>query len=574
MDEPLEQRIAFIQGLRSSAARVEHATVANFVRRVLLEYGRAQLFEWLHAADVGKVVFDVDGKPPATADALLAAAIAAVAVFLGHTPPRIVIASSHGPAKLSFRLWLPDYRMLLGDIKKRILRLALDDKHGGPFDPAVYGSNQKLRLPGSIKSPDDQRLLQLVDSSGVAVEPTAALLRDCLVQVVDPRAPLLTEDAATAAPKRARSAAPPPVAPGAEAKRATPTLSRPARGKPPQDRPRAERLLATAGFSNINWLSTTRPESATFDCDRGPCACCSNTHDNQHWWCSEDDAGALTVRNYSPSCMARTLRDPPPPPPAAEAAEAIVTHQQAEEHIKTLQSAVYTLGVYAQQQQSHIDAAITPLRMAFDSVVPTTYGFDFSCEGREDIFRCNAIIQSCCEISSGGTGGAVERPLITGFHSATLLAHLADNPTKGDAVYAQWMLLDQRHRGVSWKYDVKVERIYRNAQSGWETVEEHTLRTLFAHMAIEGLSRVVENIDSINPPLPKKAASGLRSALHHVQCAAAPRAAPSSPSRWRWRIPDSPPRWTSTRTCSAAPTASSTSAPGCCPTPDSWCQCP
>ena len=520
----------YVIGLKASAARVDRVPVHSLARRMLAEYGRGQIYEWIHAYTVGLPVFDVDGQTTDTdARSLLAHALDGVRTFfLGDMPP-VIIASSHGGSKLSYRILVPGFRMRLSDVKKRILRLGLDDKSGGPFDPAIYGVNQKLRMPGSFKTPQDARVLKLIATDGADVEPTLDLMLSCIVQNVDAAWPLLAEDelptrkrkaaaapthetilpATLPAPPAARRPESPPQQPSQQSSRHS--------SHPPTDICKAERILQTAGFKDVTWLGSTRPESATFTCRREVCACCRvNTHDRQNWWCAEDGEGALHVKNYSPSCMVRVLREPPIPPTE----EAIVTHQQAEEHIKTLQSAVYTLGVYARQQQSHIDAAINPLRMQFGSVVPTTYGFDFSCEGREDIYRCDAIVQSCCQISNRGSA---DRPLITGYHGASLLQHLADNPTKGDAVYAQWMLLDQRYRGIAWKFDVKVERIYRNALNRWEVVDEHTLRTLFAHMAIEGLARVVDNVDSICPPLQKKVSGGLKAALHHVQSSRAPR---------------------------------------------------
>ena len=200
MDRHGGTTVQVVPGLKASAVKVQTTTAARLVQRMLDGYGQAELFEWTHAADIGKVAFDIDARATdTTAPALLAAALAALVTFFGFMPDLVVLASSHGPPtgpnahKLSFRIYVSGFRMRLADVKARILRLGLDSRHGGPFDPAIYSTNQKLRLVGSVKGSGDTRNLQLIDSAGAPVQPTPDLLLATLVQVVDDSWPLLAE---------------------------------------------------------------------------------------------------------------------------------------------------------------------------------------------------------------------------------------------------------------------------------------------------------------------------------------------------------------------------------------------
>ena len=296
------QPLSFVVGLRSSAARVETADAPRLVRRMLAEYGRSQMLEWYHDTTVAKIVFDVDGTNvgdlATTPPDLLRDALAGVDAFFAPLPrPHLTIAQSHGGAKVSFRIFADGHRMTIADQKARLAARGLDNRHGGPFDAAIYSKNQKLRMVGSIKTPQDARVLALCDLDGAPVQPTADLLLATLVQVVDDAWPLLAE----APPARAPRAHAPPadlqVAPAPKR----------ARGRPPRDEtiaPDDLRALLAMGFRDPKFISAT-PEGFVFDAhNRDACPNCAHDHDRNNWWCipKEDD---YMVSNYSQRCTVK-----------------------------------------------------------------------------------------------------------------------------------------------------------------------------------------------------------------------------------------------------------------------------
>ena len=353
MANPAPMAVGYIVGLKSPAARAETATPDRLAHRMLVTYGDAQLYEWYKSSIIGKPMFDVDGKADATtAEQLLADALAGITTFFGFTPETIVIASSHSPPgtgnKLSYRLFVPGFRMLVADMKKRLVRLGLDKNR--PFDGAIYGANQKLRMVGSFKTPDDRRVLALVDR-----EPTEAVLLDTLVQVTDPSWPLLTEppadappitslfasatlDApATKAPTKPKKRALPPAAPGsppaepadaagpsaspdpqpasaAAAQMAIANAPKRQRGRPrSKDQMPADLLLAIDqnGFLNVR-SSKAVERGFTFDCDNHdqahPCPGCRGVHTSNQFYANTLSRDFYYIGNFSDSCKALKIR--------------------------------------------------------------------------------------------------------------------------------------------------------------------------------------------------------------------------------------------------------------------------
>ena len=350
--------VSFIVGLKSPAARAETASPERLAHRMRATYGEAQLYEWYKSSIIGKPMFDVDGKADVTtAEQLLADALAGITTFFGFTPPNIIIASSHSPPgtgnKLSYRLFVPGFRMLVADMKKRLVRLGLDKNR--PFDGAIYGANQKLRMVGSFKTPDDRRVLALVDR-----EPTEAILLDTLVQVTDPSWPLLAEPplGPTAGPLTAiftnptkptkPSKRPPPpassgsdsdsdepveatgppasLAPQAPASTAVASTSAAAKhmaiANPPKrqrGRPRSKDqmppdlvlALDQNGFVNIR-SSKAVDRGFTFDCDNHdqahPCPCCKAVHTSNQFYANDRSHDFYRVGNFSDSCKALHIR--------------------------------------------------------------------------------------------------------------------------------------------------------------------------------------------------------------------------------------------------------------------------
>ena len=96
---------------------------------------------------------------------------------------RVLVASSHGLVtkrgeqkhKVSFRLIVPGFKMTTAAMKRRLI--AVDPRR--VFDRQPYGeTTQKLRAVGSIKTPEDRRVMHY---DGTA---TAELLESTLVQLV------------------------------------------------------------------------------------------------------------------------------------------------------------------------------------------------------------------------------------------------------------------------------------------------------------------------------------------------------------------------------------------------------
>ena len=361
--------VSFIVGLKSPAARAETATPERLAHRMLATYGNAQLYEWYKSSIIGKPMFDVDGKADATtAEQLLADALSGLDRFFGFTPETIVIASSHSPPgtgnKLSYRLFVPGFRMLASDMKKRLVRLGLDKNR--PFDGAIYGANQKLRMVGSFKTPDDRRVLALVDR-----EPTEATLLDTLVQVTDPSWPLLQEpaplgptagpitalftpvDPPAAAkppkptkPTKPSKRPPPPASSGSDSDEPTdavaPSASSDPTGPPAQPAPAttsaAAQHMAIAnppkrqrgrprskdqmppdlllsldqnGFLNVR-ASKAVDRGFTFDCDNHdqahPCPCCKAVHTSNQFYANDRSHDFYYIGNFSDSCKALKIR--------------------------------------------------------------------------------------------------------------------------------------------------------------------------------------------------------------------------------------------------------------------------
>ena len=303
----MEQQVDFVFGLKARAARVETATAERLVRRMLASYGTDELYEWYHDHTIGKLVFDIDGKPAAIdAPTLLADSLRAVHTFLGHEPACVRIAASHGPNKLSFRIFVPGYRMALADVKKRIVRLKLDKDR--PFDSAIYGSNQKLRMVGSIKTKEDRRPLKLIDATGAPVAPTPDLLLDTLVQVVDPDWPLLEESEAGFVIQQ-------PEGPEATALTvaANPTVPPPRkRGRPSQVDtlpPDVRALLEGVGFREPRSLKVRDGGydfTAANRSTENPCPCCPHVHESNNFYVLVQDR-ELKARNYSERCAFRRI---------------------------------------------------------------------------------------------------------------------------------------------------------------------------------------------------------------------------------------------------------------------------
>ena len=301
-----------MMGLKTSAAMVDTLPIARLARRMLAEYGRGQIYEWIHAHLLCKPVFDVDGKATeTTAEALLAAALAGLVTFFGGEMPKgVILAASHGGEKLSYRIFVPGYRM----------RLGLDGRSGGPFDPAIYSTNQKLRMPGSIKTPQDTRVLKLIDDQGDDVEPMLELLQATIVQAVEDEWPLLEEaDNVVAVRPRADIEAVDGAGPPEQPPRK--------RGRPCKKESIPEghiAILRDMGFRNPRWTGTG-PKGYWFTVDNRdaehPCPNCTCVHESCKWAFIDDPTDDVyKVKNFSARCKTKTR----PKDTAQGAVEAII----------------------------------------------------------------------------------------------------------------------------------------------------------------------------------------------------------------------------------------------------------
>ena len=313
----------YTKGLKASAKQVLTKNINHFVDLLIKFFGQVALYEWLHAADVAKVYFDVDGKvADTTPERLLADARAGVRKFMGTPPdaplPRIKTLFSHGGPKISYRLVLPDYRMKIADQKKRIVRLGLDKNR--PFDAAPYGTNQKLRTVGSYKTEEDRRVMDLQRQGPLTDED----LVDTIVQHVTDDMELLTEPDQSNPPAKASKTAPPVSTPAsapastsasapasASEQRELAAVCAPApkrhRGRPPKAASidaEAHAVLTAMGYVSPTFVSATDKGFAFTAANRDRCPNCSHDHERQNWWAiaKEDE---YVVANYSDRCTTK-----------------------------------------------------------------------------------------------------------------------------------------------------------------------------------------------------------------------------------------------------------------------------
>ena len=392
---PAPPRPAFIEGLKSGAAKAEYADADRLAHRMLVHYGCAELYEWYKASLIGKVVFDVDGhlQGDTTAEALLRDALAGVETFFGFMPQRILVAAAHGQGeghphgdKLSFRIYVQGYRMVMADVKKRLVRLGLDKNR--PFDAAIYGANQKLRMAGSIKTKQDRRPLKLINPDHSDLQPTEQLLLDTLVQVVDPDWPLLEEPSAEKPQRQEKKAKRPadPVATGVAPALTAPAITAPAakrqRGRPPKHLSISTDHAATLremGYVRPKFVSAT-DDGFTFTADnRDCCPNCTHDHQRNNWWFVEKQ-DAYLVCNYSERCVTKTVR---------KVVEAIVpVHQDFDSSIAALDIAEGQQQTLARAVHYH-QAVVT---IACDS--PNCLACDQHHASR--LYFCNQIIPRDC----------------------------------------------------------------------------------------------------------------------------------------------------------------------------------
>lgn len=176
----------FMGALQAGASQARQLPAAQLVDMMVAGFGQHYLYEWLTGDQEVKVHFDVAALTGnTTAPQLLHEALSCVGTFFGGNAPSLLVAASHGEYKLSYHIIAQGVRMRSSDIKRRIRRLGLHMV----LDIGVYGFNQKLRLVGSRKTPQDTRVFEMLDVE----DRSRGTLMDTLVSVVDHGWPLLTD---------------------------------------------------------------------------------------------------------------------------------------------------------------------------------------------------------------------------------------------------------------------------------------------------------------------------------------------------------------------------------------------
>ena len=300
-------------GLKAKLSSAVTCSSAKLVALIVARFGLISAYESLKGANVSMVFFDVDGKTgETTAEALLEAALKGVETFFGFMPARVVIAESHGGDKLSFRLYVPGYKMVISDIKKRLVRLGLDKNR--PFDGAVYGSQQKLRTLGSYKTETDRRVLKLVN-----LELNHDNILSTIVQHVEDSWPLLEEPASNQKDDK-------PLQQERQQQIVEEIVEEPLhsdlplpvakKGRPSTDSAEKDEVVAilqSAGFDVVKLQLTTAPGMCyTLDASRRTrdcCPCCKETHDGNMWCVHVNDTN-IVVRNHSDRCTSLKLDRP------------------------------------------------------------------------------------------------------------------------------------------------------------------------------------------------------------------------------------------------------------------------
>ena len=484
--------VSYVVGLKAAARTAQTEHPSALARRMLAEYGTAQLFEWYESSTVGKVVFDVDGKRGnTTAEQLLADALRGVETFFGCVPARILTASSHGSGagpggdKLSFRIFCPGHRMRMSDIKARLVRLGLDGDR--PFDSAIYGARQKLRMVGSIKASDDRRPLVLVDDEGQRIPATEALLLDTIVQVVDEAWPLLEEPRAAKRRKTAPAPRPPPSAPSAPT--APPVVLSESDDEDDltpftfPDPEVAVPLLRRAGFEDVTPIrKQSRRGSLRFQADRTrPCVCCGRLHERNGFWCGLLHDGRLIVKNYSEHCKSITLGESRFVVPQDRA---LVIRRQVD---SILGAAGCQIAGLISEHKLVLDHAMrAPMDLA---TLRHVDGQRFSVVSNGSLFKFENILAQCFRVvPHRGLPFLTVSPL-----EIKVLKSLVESPTE-DISHARWLQQAELQAGVHWKADLD-DNLFRSRGGLWEPVKPNDLAAAFQIMAHTKLEIILDTLE-------------------------------------------------------------------------------
>ena len=509
-------QVHFTRSLKASAQQVERVPAPEFVRLLNSHWGSTtvQLYEWLAGNPLVRVYFDVDGKTPdTTAGDLMARCRAGLAAFFHDQPDfdieaDVMFATSHGGTKLSIRAYAPNHAMHVADIKKRIQALRLGNRDGGVFDEAVYGTRQKIRAPGAIKSPQDARVLDIVgDRESLPYYVIQEVPQDALRVPVPQAAASTRRTSRKPAEKRAAEAPPVDVDSASDDEgHSTPGFTRP-------DLPTATALLAAGGFRHVHFdVKNSRSRSLRFLADRArPCACCGHLHERNGWWCARQTDGRLYVRNYSARCKPLVLGESrlTVQPEEALAIQEQITGVLTDAGATISGMVTQLLGTDRRLLEDALEDRmdLTTLRHV------TGDRFACACDAGAK-YEFENIIQRCYSVTqvvprNGGT-------TLVGASEAHLLRELMHMPS-ADGLYARWLAEDQRLRGVEWKADLD-DHLYRSSGGLWERVPPTLIVSDFHNMAVAKLQLLLSICDARGADKQaKELAKGVRSVVKHVE---------------------------------------------------------
>ena len=312
-----DERVAFVWGLKAKKQQVKHIHVEGLVTQLVDSYSAAsaEIYEVLVDSRRGIVYFDVDAERSSIAeDALLARCHGCLSRFFadvaGFHLDHLITATSHGDRKWSFRFYCDSVVATPAEIKQRIQALELSAPKGGVFDEAVYGSFQKLRAVGSIKTPADPRQLRLVGVPEGDRDALRTALARTIIQQVPPGARRL-EASPEPASVTANVAA---ITTGKRRPHATMEAPR-KRGRPRKEDtlpPEWRQVLDNLGFANIHAMGSfadARGSGFGFSADnRRDCPCCANPHDSNNWFIVETADGSFLVKSHSDKCRFRVVK--------------------------------------------------------------------------------------------------------------------------------------------------------------------------------------------------------------------------------------------------------------------------
>ena len=527
--------VAHVSGLKASSKSVKHLDSVPYLDLLHAAYGTGQIYEWLCSQDLGIVYFDVDGKRtgPHTPEeqTLLARSKDCLTTFFSDIADysfdtHIVVATSHSDTKLSFRFYCDRVVATPAEIKKRLKHLNLTSKLGGVFDEAVYGTKQKLRAVGSIKTPDDARVLAL----DCAPDRRRDLLARTIIQQT-PTSPVHLPDT-TKRKATAPTVQPPPKRPGRGRDGVAPADPDSAEEdsirdgfRAPTDRPRALRLLAENGFRSPTFVGLPRANSLTFRADnRGECPCCGQAHDKHNWFATLDRDDVLLAKSYSTRCRLKACRSTPAEP--ATDSQAIMEQRlqliekrqgQTELDVAVIRNTLLDFGPHI---EASLQQRITPTSVVMRTKTSNSLSsFDFNCDEDQQDYLCEILVNPTCRLSC--TSDVTIGPVVAGWVGNVTLNNIV-NSEKADTAYLEvFRQHERRQLGVEWRCDGD---FYHSTGLGWTRLNNEQF---LEKRILELLQPVFYMLDQMASSgcLPadmdaaerKRIKHGLRRAFNHLQ---------------------------------------------------------